>query len=228
MSAISSDGLNFQAESGIRLSPISGGFETIICDPTVLELSDGRFRLYYKGANTGGVPAIHKIFSAISSDGLSFEREGLVIDSEKTGDNGWASVPEAIKLSDGRVRLYYVSATFGQRGGFVSAISQDGLSFTKEETKIYDYVDPSVTKLPDGRFLLVVADLSPSGGKQLYNFISEDGIHVDNANPQTIITESVADPAIVKLDDKTYRIYYWKIPDSTPTIYSITGIITSQ
>ena len=67
--------------------------------------------------------------------------------------------------------------------------------------------------------------MSLSGGKQLYSFISEDGIHVDNANPQSVIVESVADPAIVRIDDNTYRIYYWKIPDSSPIIYSITGTI---
>ncbi|QQG46552.1 MAG: peptidoglycan-binding protein [Candidatus Niyogibacteria bacterium] len=227
MSAISSDGLNFQTESGARLSPIYGDFEAVICDPTLVELSDGRFRLYYKGANTGGVPAIHKVFSAISSDGLNFEREGLVIDSEKTDDQSWASVPEAIKLSDGRVRLYYVSRACG-RGCIVSAISSDGLNFTKEETKIYDYVDPSVTQLSDGRFFLVTANFTSQGGTELYSFISSDGIHFDNANPQSVIVESVADPAIVRVDDKTYRIYYWKIPDSSPVIYSITGTIAGQ
>ena len=226
-SAISSDGLNFQTESGLRLAPIYGGSETIICDPTLVELSDGRFRLYYKGANIGGGPAIHKIFSAISSDGLNFERERLVIDSDKTDDQSWASVPEAIKLSDGRVRLYYVSRSCG-RGCVVSAISSDGLNFTKEETKIYDYVDPSMTQLPDGRFFLITANFTQQGGTELYSFISNDGTHFDNANPQSVIIESVADPAIVRVDDKTYRIYYWKIPDGSPVIYSITGTIMGQ
>ena len=224
-SAISSDGLNFQTESGTRLVPIYGGFETIICDPTLVELSDGRFRLYYKGANAGGVPAIHKIFSAISSDGLNFEREGVVIDSEKTDDKGWASVPEVIKLSDGRVRLYYVS---GSSNGISSAISNDGVNFTKEETRVFNYVDPSITQLPDGRFLLVVDNLTPQGGTEIYSFVSSDGIHFDNTNPQSVMVESVADPTIVKVDDKTYRIYYWKIPDSSPVIYSITGTIMGQ
>ena len=228
-SAISSDGLNFQTESGTRLMPMYGGFETIICDPTLVELSDGRFRLYYKGTNTGGVSqtSIHKIFAAVSSDGLNFEREGIVIDSEKTDDQGWASVPDAIKLSDGRIRLYYVSRACG-RGCIVSAISSDGLNFTKEQTKIYDYVDPSVTQLEDGRFFLVTANFTPQGGTELYGFISNDGTHFDNANPQSVIVESVADPAIVMVNDKIYRIYYWKIPDSSPVVYSITGTITGQ
>lgn len=225
MSAISSDGLNFQLESGSRLLPVYGGFETIICDPTVVELPDGRIRLYYKGANGGGGPqtSIHKIFSAISSDGLSFAREGVVIDSEKTDDKGWASVPEAIKLSDGRVRLYYVS---GSNRGTVSAISNDGLNFTREETRLYDYVDPSIARLSDGNFLFAAPLFQNGISAGIYSFISSDGIHFDTINPQPVLVETaVGDQTILKIDDKTYRIYYWNLQDSSPVIYSLTGTI---
>lgn len=226
MSAISSDGLNFQEEAGARLAPIYGGYETIICDPTLIELSDGRFRLYYKGANKGGVPAIHKIFSAISSDGLSFEREGVVIDSEKTDDKGWASVPEAIKLSDGRIRIYYVS---GSSRGIVSAISSDGLNFIKEETHLFDYVDPSIIRLSDGNFLFAAPLFQNGISAGIYSFISSDGIHFDTANPQPVLVETaVGDQTIVKIDDKTYRMFYWNLQDSSPIIYSITGTIDGQ
>ena len=222
MSAISSDGLNFQTESGARLMPIYGGFETIICDPTLVELPDGRFRLYYKGANTGGgPPAIHKIFSAISSDGLNFEREGLVIDSEKTDDRGWASVPEAIKLSDGRIRLYYVS---GSSRGIVSAISSDGLNFSKEETHLFDYVDPSIIELQDGSFLFAAPLFQDGIGTGIYSFVSSDGIHFDTVNPQSVLIETgVGDQTIAKINDTTYRMYYWNLQDSSPAIYSLTG-----
>ena len=109
LSAISSDGLGFTQESGVRIGPnFSNKFEKIVCDPTLIKLHDGKVRMYYKGADSGqGGPgqAIHKIFSAISSDGLNFQREGLRVDSELSGDKGWASVPDAIMLPDGRVRL---------------------------------------------------------------------------------------------------------------------------
>ena len=67
--------------------------------------------MYYKGANGPGGPgqSIHSIYSAVSTDGLRFEKEGIRIDSQQTLDRGWASVPEAIVLTDGRMRLYYVS-----------------------------------------------------------------------------------------------------------------------
>src|SRR3989344_1398758 len=49
LSAISNDGLTFTKEQGVRVSP-GTGFETIVCDPTVVNLPDGKMRMYYKGA----------------------------------------------------------------------------------------------------------------------------------------------------------------------------------
>ena len=133
VSAISGDGLTFTKEQGVRISP-GTGFESIVCDPTIVDLQDGKMRMYYKGADTmmgGPGNSIHKIYSAVSSDGLNFQKEGLRIDSETSGDSGWASVPDAIILPDGRVRLYYVTAGNMQHG-IGSAISDDGLNFVKE------------------------------------------------------------------------------------------------
>ena len=110
LSAISANGLNFEKESGIRISPgMPGSSESMVSDPTVITMPDGRIMMYYKGADRPGGPgkAVHKIFSATSSNGLEFEKGGLRIDSETTGDRGWASVPEAVRLPDGRVRIYY-------------------------------------------------------------------------------------------------------------------------
>src|SRR3989344_5130334 len=51
LSAISSDGLSFTKEEGIRISP-GTGFELQVCDPTIVNLPDGKMRMYYKGASS--------------------------------------------------------------------------------------------------------------------------------------------------------------------------------
>src|SRR3989344_7187011 len=65
LSAVSNDGLAFTKEQGIRISP-GTGFESNVCDPTIVALSDGKMRMYYKGAdsqNPGPGQSIHKIYS---------------------------------------------------------------------------------------------------------------------------------------------------------------------
>ena len=240
LSAISSDGFNFQVEDGVRVLS-SYSYESIVCDPTVVNLPDGRFRMYYKGSTGGGGPgqAIHKIFSAISTDGLSFQKEGLRIDSEKTGDNGWASVPDAIMLPDGRVRIYYVSANTTR--GIASAISDDGLSFQIENDSILkEFVDPAVIILPDGRYLMLanlmsklpaqmaaLAQRNISVDLGIHSFISDDGLTFGFL--QIVLEEpGVADPSIVQLNNNTYRVFFGKESSSWSgfVTQSLTGRIT--
>src|SRR3989338_651019 len=118
-------------------------------------------RMYYKGSNSlnsGPRQSVHKIYSALSSDGLVFQKEGLRIDSETSGDNDWASVPDAIILPDGRVRLYYVTAAEMEHG-IGSAISNDGLNFVKEPgIRVPNLVDPALVKIGD-KYLLFAASI---------------------------------------------------------------------
>ena len=202
LSAISPDGLTFQKELEVRIATVfqSGNQESMVCDPTIVELPDDKIRMYYKGSNGPGGPgeALHKVFSAISPDGLDFQKEGLRIDSENTGDGGWASVPEAIRLSDGRIRIYYVSGDFAAGGGIMSAISNDGLNFQKE----------TGARVKD--LLLVISldpRLSPYLPRGIYSYLSQDGLNFENR--KVILQKDGAyDPTIIKIDSESYRIYY--------------------
>lgn len=232
LSAISEDGLTFQKEAGIRVpSGSPGSPEVIVSDPTLVGLKDGRMRMYYKGASGPGGPgqSVHSIFSAISSDGLNFEKESIRIDSQQTSDRGWASVPEAIVLPDGRVRIYYVSDGLDVKHGIVSAISSDGLNFTKEETKLTGFVDPALVRLADGRYLMVAIafPLGPEGRLTdaepgIYSFTSQDGIDF-NERRLVLAGENNIDPTIVDIGEGVYRIYYWNAMEQPPAIKSITG-----
>jgi hypothetical protein len=237
LSAISQDGLNFTKEASVRVSSGSAGSpEMIVSDPTLVKLKDGRIRMYYKGATGGGGPgqAVHSIFSAISSDGLSFEKEGIRIDSQQTPDDGWASVPEAILLSDGRVRIYYVSDGPDVRHGIVSAISEDGLSFTREGPVLSGFVDPAVIRLASGNYLMlavafpfstegVLTDAAPG----IYSFLSSDGINF--ADRQVVLAgDGNIDPAIIEITPDTYRVYYWNANDQPSIIKSLSGKVVSS
>jgi len=208
-SAVSDDGLKFIKESGVRVD--------MGCDPTIVKTSDGKFRMYYKISSGPGGPgqAVHSIYSAISNDGLSFKLEGLRIDSQKTGDGGWASVPDAVKLPDGRVRIYYVSNDPQAEGGIMSAISSDGLKFTKESgVRIKgNYVDPAVAMLSDGRYWMLLAHNCPpekvscTGEDDLYASTSIDGLNY--TTPKLVHpAHSFFDPAVMQTGEGNYRIYY--------------------
>lgn len=216
MSATSSDGVVFVTDSGVR---VNGG-----CDPSVVRLSDGSYRMYYKVVNRPGGPGQgqHDVYSAISKDALSFVPEGLRINATLSGDNGWASVPEAIKLPDGRVRIYYVTAN---PHGTTSAISTDGLQFIKEPglriTNVdgpNSLVDPAVLILPTGMFLMIVSafnpQMTPNIPQGIYVARSEDGLNFKLDFERKIAPDSglgeneLFDPTIIRLDDGSYRIYF--------------------
>ena len=231
LSAISKDGLTFTKEQGVRISP-GTEFESQVCDPTIVDLSDGKMRMYYKGAKgQGGGPgqSIHKIYSAISSDGLAFQKEGLRIDSEINGDNGWASVPDVIILPDGRVRIYYVTAS-NMEHGIGSVISSDGLDFAKEPgLRVPNLVDPALVKIGD-KYVLFAASIDErfaSLPKGIYYLESSDGLEF--GEPIAVFqTDNVYDPSVLKINNSALRVFYGKVaPPQLPAVESHTGIIVS-
>ncbi|MDO8452892.1 MAG: hypothetical protein Q7S79_04020 [bacterium] len=229
-SSISQDGITFVKEQGIRIASGTGN-ELIVCDPTIVNLPDGKVRMYYKGAdsmNPGPGKSVHKIYSAISTDGLTFQKEGLRIDSETNGDNRWASVPDAIMLPDGRVRLYYVTASEMEHG-IGSAISTDGLNFTKEPgLRVPSLVDPALVKFGD-KYVIFAASIDERFGglpKGIYYTESSDGL--DFGEPVAVFQENdVYDPTVLKVDENTIRVFYGKVvPPNPPAVESHTGRIT--
>ena len=100
--------------------------EPYLFDVTVVILDDGRYHLYGEASDIGN----HTVVSYMSDDGLDFQKEDGY---RLTG----AFMPFAVKLADGRFRLYYTDQSGeppspGARA-IMSAVSQDGLNFTVEE-----------------------------------------------------------------------------------------------
>lgn len=125
LSAVSSDGLTWTKEGGIRIHPppnVTSG-DTII-------LSGGTYRMYYSvpGGTSGGA----MIISAVSSDGLTWIKEsGIRVDNGGIYDFWGAAGPHIVELPDGTYRMYY-NGYDGAAGHILSAVSSDGLTWTKE------------------------------------------------------------------------------------------------
>lgn len=134
LSAVSSDGLTWTKEAGIRIAP-GGALDGVhVGTPETIRLPDGTLRMYYCGSNNYGV--IHgSILSAVSADGLSWTKEpGVRLSPDRpdgTEDRGlW--FPNVVQLSDSAFKMYYNGGDSANKHRIFSAVSSDGLNWTKE------------------------------------------------------------------------------------------------
>lgn len=96
-------------------------------NPEVVELKDGSLMMYTHGQTKESHPSENNTYGFSSLDGKNWKYEGLVLEG--------ASMPTAVRLDDGRIRLYFArpSEINGKLGhGIMSAISADGRVFTEE------------------------------------------------------------------------------------------------
>lgn len=137
LSAVSSDGLAFQVEPGIRLAPQPAlpHMALRVISPTVTPCAAGGWRMYFESRGPADRPTV--ICSARSTDMLHWEHE----DGIRLQGFGGVGGPRYLPLPDGRGRLYVFASEFDPAGissgqrisqSVVSAISADGLNFTFE------------------------------------------------------------------------------------------------
>ena len=137
LSAVSSDGLTFEKEPGIRLAPQPGvpHMSHRLVSPSVTRCADGRWRMYVESRGSADRPTV--ICSAVSDDLLHWEHEEGIRLQYREGVGG----PRYTALPDGRGRLYGFEAVYGPGGRasgacisqrVISAITEDGLTFAVE------------------------------------------------------------------------------------------------
>ncbi len=139
-SALSSDGIDFIVEPGIRFQANS------LTDPEVIQYG-GKWFMYYSTGTSASL--------AVASDGLSFS--GQTISGGNIG-----GVPGALPINGG-VRLFACGS-----GGLASAFASEGISFKKEQNDVFNgkaggTCDPSVFASDNGNYLLVY---KVNGGSQ--------------------------------------------------------------
>jgi predicted GH43/DUF377 family glycosyl hydrolase len=137
LSAFSFDSFSWTKESGIRIpndsTHVTAGF------PNIVVLPSGEYRTYYHGYNI--VKGQMEILSAFSYDGLQWIKEGIRLLPGGPDDPIGVHCPEVVTLPSGSYRMFY-TANDGVKTKIFSAISDDGLVWTKENKVIIDNVGP--------------------------------------------------------------------------------------
>jgi uncharacterized protein (UPF0333 family) len=118
-SAISTDGLSFSDESGTRIdkaNPDNLEFDNVAA-PTIIQQDDGTFIMVYRGtineryAENTPNPTTQLLLWATSTDGLSFTKKGLAIDSRSESLDGQLDGPDIVKWDDGKYHVFMTSYT---------------------------------------------------------------------------------------------------------------------
>ena len=212
-SAVSSDGINWNQESGERME-----WATF---PSIIKLPDGRYRMYFQ--NQGAIK------SAVSSDGLSWNQEpGTRMDkSNNAGLNlENAAAPTVIKSGDNYIMVY--RGTINEKYPaqvpnsniqmFLWAVSKDGLNFDKKGIALdsrnemfYGLLDgPEFTEWDDGAIRLYfwsyrgVYHVNFADGK----FSTPEFDYTTDNNPRNLFPENPpGDPTLAKINGK-WMMYY--------------------
>lgn len=181
-------------------------------DPTVVLTEDGRYRLYFTSAPVGE-GSTPRTYSAISSNGLTYELEGerFAIEGQPVLD------PNLLKIGD---TWHYFAGGLPQTN--YHAVSTDGLTFTRmDDIWLENFMFANGCAMPDGyRYYGFVQE---PGRLTMYTAFSSDGeswtlegtlMEVD----ESLGLESVAvkDPAITQLPDGRYLLIYGTIIPGFP------------
>ena len=170
-------------------------------DPDVVLLPDGRYRLYASYMQPSSPQ--DKIYSAISADGITFQQETGVRYQESS-----ITDPDVIRVGD-------VWRMFISKGPTtVSLVSTDGLTFTREgELPISGSVTCTI-KVDEG-YRIYYHSSVPGKGLCIFSAFSQDGenwvyegLRLEPGQEGMLDQWGVGDPAVVKMPDETFRMYY--------------------
>jgi len=175
---------------GSALSPV---------DPNPQLLASNKIRLYFfANPMTQGDPAKaegpHKIYSAESSNGITFEDAKEAFQEENITD------PDAFKTTDGW-RMFVSKGT----GLDLTISADDGLTFTKQDNFSWDQGGVSSTVNFNGTYRTYFCGqggIASATGAETGKLTAENGTRI-TSNGQI-----VCDPTVVQLPDNTYMMFY--------------------
>lgn len=179
LSATSPDGVAWEMEHGVRIADgvWSYGSPRCVYFPTDRGLVYRLYFHHYSFPLTSGLDAQNHIVSAVSRDGLSFEIEpGVRIAQETERETYAVYAPEVVRLRDDSFRMFYAAWAEGIDGGIFTAVSDDGIAWTKSPVPLLDLdsrldcrmvSEPCVIELPDGRFRMFYEARDAAGRAQI-------------------------------------------------------------
>lgn len=193
LSAVSSDGLAWEPEAGVRVGDGVDSFGSPRClyfqtDEAAAGVASWGCRLYFHRRpfpEQTGTDAGLQIASAVGTDGLHFEIDPgarLVQEDEREAYALYA--PEVLLLGDGSYRMYYAAwSEQPWHGRVFGARSWDGLTWHKDKTPCLEFggqwdavkvSEPCVIGLPDGRFRMFYEGCDEQGTWRILSATSAD------------------------------------------------------
>lgn len=163
LSALSSDGITWNTEHGIRIQQPN----TVCGSPRCIPLRDGSWRLYFhtypNNPKGKGIQKGWHIQSAHSIDGLNFTFDNDIrIPQESSLEDYAVYAVDVLSISTSFYRMYYSGwSTIPLEGRIFSATSKDGLYWRKDSQICLDIggqfesmrvSEPSIIKLPNGKY----------------------------------------------------------------------------
>lgn len=212
--AVSEDGLAWtEAEAPVRKKASV---------PDLVLLEGGKLAVYACSFASYRQPGDEGIVRIVSEDGGKTWSEGETIKIEGKTNKGGAVDPSAVRLDDGRIRLYYFGSevTRGDPAGaegdhcIYSAVSDDGVTFTVEEGVRFAeerITDPEVIRAGDAWLMLL------SRGPEVLLARSADGLAFEKVEGFRLDGGGV--PGGAALDDGRVRIYQSSRDGITSAVY---------
>ncbi len=116
---------------GVVLDLGGAGETYMVLSPSVIQLPGGGYAMYYMASASSGYT--FQIFRATSADGITWAKQGIVIDKGGSYAGACVYYPYVMLDSDGVYRLWYNGVNYedGYRSRTLYAYSTDGINFVK-------------------------------------------------------------------------------------------------
>lgn len=195
--ATSMDGISWTRDTTLLIYPASV--------PKAVIDTNGVIHMYYiymKDQNS-----METIRTASSTDGKNFSTPQQITVTNNVTLNRFD--PKPVLLSDGSIRIYYVDATLLPPHDVYSAVSTDGINFTEQTGKCFEYselTDPDVFKADSNWYLYAP---SPSG--MICGISTDEGVSFTQDTSFNWNSASVF--GTYKFENGVYRTYYCKNGD---------------